>query len=208
MAGRNKIGSLLVALLAFFALSGAAIALFGEYEDEQPVERTYVPAPAAVRGETPEQAHARSAGCLSCHTASDEPTMHRSDAVVLGCTDCHGGDATVLAPEHLTKTDPLYAQFRDRAHVLPRFPKAWNFPSAAKPMESYTLLNREAPQFIRFVNPSDYRVVRESCGACHLEVIQAAERSLMTTGAMFLEGASYNNGILPFKNGVLGEADT
>ena len=78
MAGRNKIGSLLVALLAFFALSGTALALFGEYEDEQPVERTYVPAPAAVRGETPEQADARSAGCLSCHTASDEPTMHRS----------------------------------------------------------------------------------------------------------------------------------
>ena len=49
---------------------------------EAPVEHTYVSAPAAVRGETQEQANARSAGCLRCHTASDAPTMHKSDAVV------------------------------------------------------------------------------------------------------------------------------
>ena len=39
----------------------------------------------------------------------------------------------------------------------------------------------------------------QSCGACHLPEIQAAERSLMSTGAMFLGGASYNNGIVPMK---------
>ena len=43
-------------------------------------------------------------------------------------------------------------------------------PVSANPKQSYTLLNREAPEFVRFVNPSDYRVARESCGACHLEV--------------------------------------
>ena len=75
--------------------------------------------------------------------------------------------------------------------------RAWHFPSSANPKQSYTLLNREAPEFVRFVNPSDYRVVRESCGACHMELIEAAERSLMATGAMFCGGASYNNGILP-----------
>ena len=61
------------------------------------------------------------------------------------------------------------------------------------------MLNREAPEYVRFVNPSDYRVVRESCGACHIDEIKAAERSLMATGAMFYEGASYNNGIVPLK---------
>src|SRR5581483_7442279 len=70
------------------------------------------------------------------------------------------------------------------------------------------LLNRESPEFIRFVNPSDYRVARESCGACHLPEIQAAERSLMSTAAMFLGGAAYNNGILPFKNYIIGESYT
>src|ERR1700731_3491003 len=124
MAGQRAIGPLVVALIASLALLGASVALFAEPEDEIPVERTYVTAPVAVRGETQDQANARSAGCLACHTASDAPTMHKSDAVVLGCTDCHGGDATVMPPAHLAKTDPSYAQFRDKAHVLPRFPQA------------------------------------------------------------------------------------
>jgi len=134
--------------------------------------------------------------------------MHKSAAVVLGCVDCHGGDATVTAAAGLAKGSAQYAALRDKAHVLPRYPKSWHFPSSANPQESYTLLNREAPQFVRFVNPSDYRVVREACGACHLEVIQKAERSLMSTGAMFMEGATYNNGVLPNKTPLFGEAYT
>ena len=66
----------------------------------------------------------------------------------------------------------------------------------------------EAPEFVRFENPSDYRVAREACGACHLGIIQAAERSLMATGAHFWAAASYNNGIVPFKHSILGEAYT
>ena len=96
----------------------------------------------------------------------------------------------------------------DQAHVLPRYPGAWHFPSSANPQRSYTLLNSEAPEFVRFINPSDYRVVRDSCGACHIEMIEAAERSLMSTGAMLWGGAAYNNGILPFKNYIIGEAYT
>src|SRR5205085_10638740 len=37
---------------------------------------------------------------------------------------------------------------------------------------------------------------------------EAAERSLMSTGAMLWGGAAYNNGIVPCKNYVLGEAYT
>jgi hypothetical protein len=177
-------------------------------DGERAVARTYVTAPPAPKDETPAQADAKSAGCKSCHAASEAGTMHRSDAVVIGCADCHGGDAAVFAEKGLAKNDPRYAQLRDRAHVLPRYPQAWNYPSSAKPKESYTLLNREAPEFVRFVNPSDYRVARESCGACHIEQIQQAERSLMATGAMFFGGAAYNNGVLPYKNYVVGEAYT
>jgi hypothetical protein len=176
---------------------------------EKPVARHYVTAPPAPMAETPAEAEAKSAGCKSCHTSSDTWTMHKSQAVVLGCTDCHGGDASVTAPAGLARADSRYAELRDRAHVLPRYPKTWGYPNSAKPKESYTLLNREAPEFIRFVNPSDYRVARQSCGACHIAQIQASERSLMSTGAMFYGGASYNNGILPYKKGyVLGEAYT
>ena len=177
-------------------------------DEEQPVARHYVAAPPAPMTQSAEQAEAKSAGCKSCHTASDASTMHKSAAVVLGCTDCHGGDAKITAASGLSKNDASYARLRDEAHVLPRYPKAWNFPHSAHPIRSYNLLNREAMEFVRFVNPSDYRVARHSCGACHMSQIEANERSLMATGAMFLGGASYNNGILPYKNYVLGEAYT
>jgi len=105
-------------------------------------------------------------------------------------------------------TDPAYAAMRDRAHVLPRYPITWGHSGSANPVRGYTLLNREAPEFIRFVNPGDYRVARQACGACHMPLIEANERSLMATGAMFFGGASYNNGILPFKRYIIGEAYT
>jgi hypothetical protein len=177
-------------------------------EGEKPVARDYtrVRAAPAPKWQTQAEADAKSTGCISCHTATDEPTMHAPKSVVLGCTDCHGGDATIIAPAALAMTDAGYAKLRDEAHVLPRFPQAWHFPSSANPQRSYTLLNREAPEFVRFVNPSDYRAARDACGACHLPIIERAERSLMTTGAMLLGGAAYNNGILPYKNYVLGEA--
>ena len=92
----------------------------------------------------------------------------------------------------------------NRAHVLPRYPDRW--PSSANPKRTYTLLNKESPEFVRFVNPSDYRVAREACGACHLDIVEASVRSLHTTGAMFWGAASYNNGILPYKHSILGES--
>ena len=163
--------------------------------------------PAAPASQAPDDVARKSAGCLSCHEATESTTMHPNAAVALGCTDCHGGDASVTHVKSV-KSDSAYAKARDRAHVLPRYPTEWKFPSSANPQRSYTLLNRESPDFIRFVNPSDYRVAQESCGACHQKIIAAAVRSLMSTGAMFLGGASYNNGVLPFKNYVLGEAYT
>jgi hypothetical protein len=179
-------------------------------EGEKPVERDYslVRAAAAPRTQDWSVADAKSAGCVSCHTESDQKTMHASPAVVLGCTDCHGGNPAITGDPSLPHDAPAYVAARDQAHVLPRFPGAWHFPSSANPQRSYTLLNVEAPEFVRFVNPSDYRVARDSCGACHIEVIEAAERSLMATGAMLWGGAAYNNGIAPMKNYIFGEAYT
>jgi hypothetical protein len=127
--------------------------------------------------------------------------------VVLGCVDCHGGDAAVFAPTG-PRIETEYDAVRDSAHVQPLYPHTWHYPSSANPERSYTLLNRESPEFIRFVNPSDYRVARKACGACHQSVIDANVRSMMATGAMLWGGAAYNNGILPFKNYILGEAYT
>ncbi len=168
-------------------------------------------APPAPEKQTVREADAKSAGCMTCHTATDRHTMHANPAVILGCTDCHGGNAHIQKPnkaEYKGLGAKAYLDAMNQAHVLPRFPNKWNTPDSSNPEASYTLLNHESAAFIRFMNPSDYRVVREACGACHLPVIQAAERSLMSTGAMLWNGAAYNNGILPFKRGVLGEAYT
>ncbi len=162
--------------------------------------------------QTAADALGKSAGCESCHShnaaANDHRTMHANPGVVLGCTDCHGGNAGVKRPPDTLRSDKSYIGAMEQAHVLPRYPFQWNYPSSSNPPGSYTKLNRESPQFIRFINPGDLRVARESCGACHLPIVQASERSLMATSAMLWGGAAYNNGILPFKRYIVGEAYT
>lgn len=213
--------SLLVVLLLIAPLAHAADELI-------PVERDYVTAPDAPAHQTWAQADAKSAGCMSCHSAVDQKTMHASPAVVLGCTDCHGGDANVVgpkdhkghvavAPGHGADADvghdhssyaPDYLAAMEKAHVLPRYPEAWHYPRSSNPERTYTLLNKEAPEFTRFMNPGDLRIAHEACGACHMPIIEAAKRSIMASSAMLWGGASYNNGILPYKRYILGEAYT
>ncbi|WP_128891014.1 hypothetical protein [Erythrobacter sp. HKB08] len=201
--------TLWIAALVF----GAALLVAGQgqaADKSRKVERDYskVRAEAAPARQTVEQMMAKSDGCYSCHVKTDAPTMHMTPAVQLGCIDCHGGDPTVQGDSSLAHDDPAYVAARDAAHVLPKYPDDWHFPSSANPKRSYVLLNKEAPEFIRFVNPSDYRVAREACGACHMPIIEAGERSIMATGAMLWGGAAYNNGILPFKNYIVGESHT
>ena len=176
--------------------------------DETPKKVKYTPAPPAPAQQSQAAADAKSEGCISCHTASDEKTMHQNPGVILGCTDCHGGNAEIVKPVGSAYGDAAYDYALDKSHVQPTLPESWGYPKSKNKPHTYSLLNREAPEFIRFMNPSDYRVANEACGACHLEVIEAAKRSIMATGAMLWGGASYNNGILPFKRYLLGESYT
>ena len=206
-----------LALLALFVGTMPRLTLA---HTEEAVERLYVTAPDAPAFQNWESADAKSIGCVSCHTKSDRKTMHASEAVVLGCTDCHGGDAKVVAPAGASGVrsgngelahgalgySPAYRDAMDHAHVLPRYPD--RFPTSANPPRSYTWMMKESPEFMRFVNPGDLRVAREACGACHLPVVEANERSLMANTAMFWGAAAYNNGILPNKKTTLGEAYT
>jgi hypothetical protein len=173
-------------------------------EGAKPTLRVYDMAAAAPFRQTPAAAQEKSVGCVSCHTDSDQKTMHFNKAVVLGCVDCHGGKASVFKPEGAGRAEVRYQQAMDESHVLPRFPGSWK--TSANPKHTFTLLNKEAPEFIRFMNPSDYRVADYACGACHQPIIEASRRSLMATGAMLWGGAAYNNGILPFKRYITGEA--
>jgi hypothetical protein len=139
-------------LLALLALP-ASLALGAS--GEKPVERAYVTAPNAPISQSTEQMEAKSAGCVTCHTQTDEKTMHANPAVKLGCTDCHGGDATARRTSGDSSADPDYLAVMERAHVLPRYPESWNYPSSANPERTYTLLNNESPEFTRFINPGD-----------------------------------------------------
>jgi hypothetical protein len=136
------------------------------------------------------EAYAKSAGCIGCHKSVGDP--HGKETLRIGCTDCHGGDATTTEI--------------NKAHVLPKNPRFWL--SSANPVRSYTLLNNESPAFVRFVNPGDLRIAHISCGTsgCHPKEVQVNRKQLMATGCMLWGAAAYNNGTLPVKRAVLGEA--
>ena len=192
--------------LTFLTIAVLPVLLFAA-EGEKPRSIEYPEYPPAPPKQDQVDADRKSAGCITCHTSSDAATMHVSNAVILGCSDCHGGDPTVFRPDG-APSGSFIDEMRDRAHVQPLYPETWHYPSSANPKQSYTLLNYESPAFIRFVNPSDYRVASKACGACHQPIIDANIRSMMATGAMLWGGAAYNNGILPYKNYILGESYT
>ena len=194
------LGLLLVCLLA----PGVVLAATGA----KPVARNYTTTPPAPVHQTDAEVLAKSEGCVSCHSDMASHTMHANPAVKLGCTDCHGGNAEIELTQKLERASEEYGALRDAAHVLPRFPDAWHYPSSANPERTYTLLNKEAPEFIRFINPGDLRVAEKACGNCHQDIIEASKRSMHATGAMLWGGAAYNNGILPYKQYFLGEAYT
>jgi hypothetical protein len=167
----------------------------GQDSGRRPPADAGYPLPPELQGvdllrQTEEEAAAKSAGCVQCHQGARDP--HYRKTVRLGCTDCHGGCATA--------TDKLHA------HVAPRFPEAW--PSSANPVRSYTLLNHESPDFVRFVNPGDLRVAHISCGTtnCHPREVLQNRMSMMTHGCMLWGAALYNNGAVPFKWARYGES--
>ena len=140
--------------------------------------------------QTGAEAQAKSIGCIQCHAGSRDP--HTKDTVKLGCTDCHGGNPQATVKEF--------------AHVQPRFPDVWK--TSATPVRSYTVLNHESPDFVRFVNPGDLRIAHISCGTsgCHPSEVFNNRKSIMTTGAMLWEAALYNNGEYPEKRARWGES--
>lgn len=151
------------------------------------------PIPSSMRGvdlmrQSEAEAHLKSESCIHCH--GEVGDMHPENTVRIGCTDCHGGNANCYDKE--------------RAHVQPRMPAAWH--SAANPVRSYTLLNHESPEFVRFVNPGDLRVAHIACGQCHANEVLQLRKSMMTHGCMLWGAALYNNGSVPEKWARYGES--
>jgi len=160
----------------------------------------------SFRGQSQEEADRKSAGCITCHTATDEPTMHPSKAVHLGCTDCHGGDSSAAVTLGTQPNSPEYAAVKEKAHVQPRDPAFKN--RSAIPERAYTKWLKESAEYIKFVNPGDLRVAPETCGAagCHPNETRAVSTNMMTHAGFLWGAALYNNGGFPYKNTHFGES--
>ena len=124
--------------------------------------------------------------------------MHKSPYVVLGCTDCHGGDATQGREGRRSSTASCPAT---SGRVTPSIGAPP--PTRRIPARSSTT---KTPQWIRFVNPGDLRVAEQACGLCHENSLEHVANSMMTTGQMLWGAALYNNGGYWKKNYVFGQS--
>ena len=148
----------------------------------------------------------KNTGCVSCHVSTDEPSMHPTRTIRLACTDCHGGDTTVVAQVGANPKSAEYEQLKKRAHPQPNDPALAN--TSANPPRLYTKWLRESYEYVKFVNPGDLRVAAETCGAngCHAPEVLKVKTSMMTHGGMLWGAALYNNGSFPLKNTHFGES--
>jgi len=124
--------------------------------------------------------------CISCHLFIEDAHPER----LLYCTDCHGGDDTTrdMAVAHV-----------EAAQVLPANPIILpvDYPDA---------------DYLRFLNPSNLRVVRQTCGkesdgfggSCHADMADRIFKSMMATTAGHLAGGAYQNGLLPDRTAIWG----
>jgi len=159
-----------------------------------------------VRGQSQEEADRKSSGCISCHTATDEPTMHPSKGVHLGCTDCHGGNVSVSVASGTAPFSPEYKAAKEKAHVQPR--QAFFKNRTTIPERAYAEWLKESAEYVKFVNPGDLRVAPETCGTagCHPSETRAVATNMMTHVGFLWGAALYNNGGFPYKNTRFGES--
>ena len=161
---------------------------------------------APKQGQSLDQVNRKSAGCLGCHRPMDEPTMHPTKNVQIGCTDCHGGNPSSSVAPGTTQNSLEYVAAKEKAHIQPRDPIFRN--RGALPERAFVKWLQESAEYIRFVNPGDLRVAAETCGAvgCHPSETRAVSTSMMTHTGMLWNAALYNNGSIPTKNTQFGES--
>ena len=195
---KQRLGrSLASSVLGAWCFFGTWCLVLGAFEEGYgpPVSVPSAPSPRAaipprnLIDQTQAEADAKSSGCNQCHSGI-EP-MHAASHVVLGCTDCHGGN-------------PSRGLRKEQAHVLPKNKDFWK--TSANPPRSDVRLNHESPEFIRFMNPGDLRVADQSCGVCHSAITRNVHHSMMNHGAMLWGAALYNNGGFHLKNYRFGQA--
>ena len=112
-------------------------------------------------------------GCLSCHLGIEQAhgPIPEDECVV-----CHGGDAQVATKEaaHVPVPDN-WAEVRGSG--LPPAPHGFIRDFAPDQLDQLD------PAYVKFINPSDIRVVDETCGVCHPNQAATMPTSIMVTNA-------------------------
>jgi hypothetical protein len=199
MRGRTRIS--LVASLLVCVCSIVATARNYSAAAQQPAEPI-----SLLRGQSEEEAARKSAGCISCHGQTDEPTMHPTKTVHLACTDCHAGNSSISVATGADPNSSEYKSAKEKAHVQPRDAIFKN--RGAVPEIVYAKWLKEPAEYVKFVNPGDLRVAPETCGpaGCHASETRTVSNSMMTHTGMLWGAALYNNGGYPAKNTRFGES--
>src|SRR5579864_403213 len=112
------------------SLTGAALRLYAQSPAPQSEDVLLL--------QSQSEADRKSSGCLACHTSTDNPTMHPSATVRLGCTDCHGGNSEVQIKEGTQPQSADYLQAKKQAH-----PPSRESQSSSNSVRAYTNSLRE-----------------------------------------------------------------
>ena len=138
--------------------------------------------------------------CEVCHQPLDENGVaagleEAHPWLELSCVDCHGGNPRICDGEIVgNDCSTGWVYDKERAHVDPNGspPYIRNLPARD--------LDEIDQDFLRFVNPGDYRVAAQTCGggdsgsACHAEVVEVALRSTMAHTSGEITVARYRAG--------------
>ena len=119
-------------------------------------------------------------GCLRCHTNIENASQNMF-GMNLDCVFCHGGYA--------------YGVTKQAAHVQS---------NGAALMDKTVPPFDEDLEYQRFLNPSNLRVVEESCALCHGTIVSDVTKSMMSTTAGHFAGGLYLNNVVDTKTPLYG----
>lgn len=162
--------------------------------------------------------------CINCHVGITP--AHTKFA--LKCVDCHGGNDTIVTGANPNIRDKT---LMSQAHVRPKNSEFFSangiddafagapgkgttefdvFNNNLDPVDNNNLVGTHIDQeysrdlnYVRFINPSDYRVAQVSCGSespasdssvsCHGNIVTAVRKSIMATNQGQFATATYAN---------------
>jgi hypothetical protein len=166
----------------------------------------------AACGPNEERVVVHRSNCLVCHQPMlpDGTTQGIEEAhpwYPLTCVQCHGGDDRLCDgelgqdEEGNPTCDGDWEYSMDKAHVSPGDGPTYlkNLPSVA--------LDAVSPEYMRFINPGDLRVVDSTCGVCHANAVASVRNSTMAHTSGEITVARYRGGLQEEPHGVVGAAE-